>query len=133
MELTAINSVPSRRDKIGRHLSYPLKFSELSALFSEVKISFNAYKAPLQNELRPKFRVFEMSYEPEDSSYGITVSAVPRSLRARIHSLLVLELERVRDWLAAPRTLNWRSTYHALRLDFDSSIEGITRYEHNAV
>ena len=54
-----------RRDKIGSHLSYPAKFSELASLLSpalenlNVQVWFDAIDAPRQNETRDKYVLME--------------------------------------------------------------------------
>jgi hypothetical protein len=124
--------------KIGEYLSYPLKFSEITRALSpaadslSLEVRFWCYQPPRQNEHRTTYRVLEAEHYGADTD-RITISPVPRALRRVVHSLLFpLELERIRDWLLAARTPHWCSTYHALRLDFDTVSQRITCHEHNA-
>ena len=118
-------------------MSYPLKFAEVTSVLSPavdslpLEVRFWCYRPPRQNELRAAYRVLEVAHYGTDT-YDITVSPVPRELRAAIHALVFpAELERIRDWLLAVRTPHWHSTYHALRLDFDRASQRLTCHEHN--
>ena len=129
-----------RRSKIGKHLSYPLKFSEITSSLGAtcdglaVEVSFWDYHSPRPNEVRDRYSVLEVDHSVLDGEprYRFTVSAVPRHLRAAVHALLVpAELERIRAWLLALRTPYWRSTYHALRFSFDPADQSLLCYEHD--
>ncbi len=128
------------RSKIGKHLSYPLKFSEITSSLGiahdrlAVNVLFWGYKSPRPNEVRDRYFVLEVahSFIQGTSCYRVEVSAVPRHLRAAVHTLLVpAELARIREWLLAPRTPLWLSTYHALRLSFDPADQRILYLEHD--
>ena len=95
------------KEKIGSHLSYPLKFGEVVSLLSPVveqlniQVWFNAWKAPRQNEQRERYEVMEAGYWDfrGDAPWHLFVKPVPRVLRATIRQVLIPEAtDRVRDW-----------------------------------
>src|SRR5438067_918319 len=84
------------RSKIGSHLSYPVKFSELCDSLSPameqlgIGVRFHAFFPPRQNEVREEYRIIEASYDPdEESSWALTVSPVPRPLREDVRAVLL--------------------------------------------
>jgi hypothetical protein len=128
------------RSKIGSHLSYPVKLSELIELLSPAMeqfgmgVRFQAFFPPRKNEERDEYRIIEASYDPhEESAWGLAVSPVPRSLREDVHAVLLPALAaEVRSWLVAKHTSGWCSTYHALRGRFDAASKKLLFHEHNA-
>jgi hypothetical protein len=129
------------REKIGSHLSYPVKVAELQELLSPtdellgIGVRFFAYKAPRQNETRPSYPIIEASYDPSgEENWSLTVSPIPRSTRKAVRLLLLPALaDRIRPWLIAKRKPGWYLTYHSLRCRFDTSNETLTFQEHNSV
>ena len=129
------------RSKIGSHLSYPVKLSELfDSLFPAMEqlgigVRFSAFFPPRKNETRDTYMIIEASYDPqEESSWKLDISAVPRALREDIRSVLLPALmAQIRAWLVAERKPGWHSTYHALRCRFDSQRHELVFQEHNAV
>ena len=128
------------RSKIGKHLSYPLKLSEVTPSLGAahdrltVEVSFWDYHSPRPNEVRDHYSVLEVarSVSEGEPHCRFTVSAVPRHLRASVHALLVpAELERIREWLLAPRSPYWLSTYHALRFSFSPADQSLLCHEHD--
>ena len=131
---------PCVKEKIGFHLSYPVKFSELSELLVPaldklgVEIWFWAWKPPRQHETRASYQVFEIKYDPNNEpAWWICVAPIPRAVRATIHPLLVQVLSgRVRSWLLEDRGSGWYSRYHALRIRYNSVSEDLDFEERNA-
>ena len=128
------------RSKIGLHLSYPVKFSELCDSLSPameqfgIGVRFQAIFPPRQNEVRDEFQIIEASYDPqEESGWGLAISPVPRLLRESVRVVLLPALAtEVRSWLVAQRADSWRSTYHALRGRYDAASKQLLFHEHNA-
>jgi len=129
------------RSKIGSHLSFPVKFSELCDLLSPameqfgIGVRFHAFFPPRQKVVRGDYKIIEASYDPqEESPWELVVSPVPRPLREEIRAVLLPALAaEVRAWLVANRTSGWCSTYHALRGRFDAVSKQLLFHEHNAV
>jgi hypothetical protein len=128
------------RSKIGSHLSYPVKFSELCDLLSPameqfgIGVRFHAFFPPRQKQVRGDYEIIEASYDPhEESAWELVVSPVPRLLREDIRAVLLPALAaEVRSWLVSKRADGWRSTYHALRGRFDAASKQLMLHEHNA-
>ena len=128
------------RSKIGSHLSYPVKFSELRDLLSPameelgIGVRFHAFSPPRQNEVRDEHKIIEASYDPDaESAWGLAVSPVPRPLREDVRAVLLPALAaEVRSWVLAKRASGWCSTYHALRGRFDAASKKLLFHEHNA-
>ena len=128
------------RSKIGSHLSYPVKFSELCNSLSPameqlgIGVRFHAFFPSRQNEVRDEYRIIEASYDPDtESAWGLAVSPVPRLLREDVRTVLLPALAaEVRSWLVAKHTSGWCSTYHALRGRFDATNKTLLFHEHNA-
>ena len=128
------------RSKIGSHLSYPVKFSELCDSLSPamdqlgIGVRFHAFRPPRRNEVRDEHPIIEASYDPDkESAWELAVSPVPRPLRETVREALLPALSaEVRSWLVAKRTLGWTSTYHALRGRFDAASKKLSFHEHNA-
>lgn len=101
---------PHRRDKIGSHLSYPVKFGELVLLLSptveqlNLQVWFDAINAPRQKESRDKYALIEAQFwtrRPE-TPWWLLIKPVPRSLREAVRSLLIpAGTDRLREWLLA--------------------------------
>src|SRR5690349_5561184 len=128
------------RSKIGSHLSYPVKFSELCESLSPameqlgIGVRFHAFHPPRKNEARDEYPVIEASYDPTRLfSWELAVSPVPRLLRETVRGALLPALSAdVRSWLTARRAPGWRSRYHALRGRFDAACKKLLFHEHNA-
>ena len=128
------------KSKIGSHLSYPVKFSELCDSLSPameqlgIGVRFSAWNAPRQNVARDVYAIIEASYDSrEESSWELEISPIPRAIREEVRSLLLPALaEQVRSWLVAKHTSGWHSTYHALRGRFDMASQNVLFHEHNA-
>jgi hypothetical protein len=128
------------KSKIGSHLTYPVRFSELSELLSPaveqlgIGVRFSAWDAPRQNEARDVYAIIEASYDSrEEGCWELAVSPVPRSMREPVRSLLLPALtEQVRSWLIAKRKSGWYTTYHAFRGRFDATGQKLLFREHNA-
>ena len=144
LSLGAMNKLePYKRDKIGSHLSYPLKFGELATLLSpaveqlNVQVWFNAIDAPRQSETRDRYTLMEAQFwtrRPE-SPWWLFVRPVLRSLREAAHSLLVpAGTDRLRDWLLskqirpAKHPPRWHTHSPSLRIYFDAG-RGVLEYE----
>jgi hypothetical protein len=137
------NVEPYRKDKIGSHLSYPLKFGELVSFLSpaveqlNIQVWFCASKAPRQNELRDRYLLLEVEFwsrRPE-SPWHLFVRPLPRSLHAVARDALIPEATgRLRDWLlakdvpAAKHPPRWNTRSPSLRVYFDPAKE-IVEYE----
>jgi hypothetical protein len=98
---------PYARDKIGAHLSYPLKFSEVVSLLSPaveqltIQVWFRGWGAPRQNESRERYEVMEAGYWSyfEEAPWHLLIKPVPRPLRAAARSMIIPRAtDRVRDW-----------------------------------
>jgi len=131
---------PYVKTKIGSHLSYPVKFSELCELLAPaverlgIEVWFWAWKPPRQNETREVYPLVEARYAPhKEPAWQIYADPIPRPLRASIHPLLLPVLSgRVRSWLLAERASGWYSTDHALRVRYTSSSKALEIDEHNS-
>jgi hypothetical protein len=129
-----------QRSKIGSHLSYPVKFSELCESLSPVMeqfgigVFFTAFFPPRQNEVRDEYRIIEAAYDPhEESSWRLTISPIPRAIREEVRLLVLTALaEEVRSWLIAKHQTGWCSTCHALCGKFDVASKKLLFHEHNA-
>ena len=61
-------SEPYAKEKIGSHLSYPLKFGEVVSLLSpaveqlNIQVWFRAWDAPRQNEQLDRYEILEAGY-----------------------------------------------------------------------
>ena len=132
---------PRVKVKIGSHLSYPVKFSELCELLApaveqlgiEVWYSGGS-KPPRQNEQRECYPVVEARHSPRgEPAWQLVISPIPRPLRAAIHPLLLAILsERIRSWFLVERTSAWYSTDHVLRVRYIPASEQFEFDEHNA-
>ncbi len=98
---------PYARDKIGAHLSYPLKFSEAMSLLSpaverlNIQVWFSGWDAPRQNETPGRYEVLEAGYWSYfgEAPWHLLIKPVPRPLRAAVRSVLIPgATDRVRDW-----------------------------------
>lgn len=131
---------PHVKVKIGSHLSYPVKFSEMCELLAPameqlgIEVWFRDWKPPRQNEVRESYAVVEARYSPQrDPAWQIFATPIPRSLRGSIHTLLLPVLfGRVRSWLLAERASGWYSTDHSLRIRYRSALQKLEIDEHNA-
>jgi len=135
---------PYLKQKIGSHLSYPVKFSELcEALAPAVEqlaivVWFWDSRPPRQNEHREDYQVLRAEYSPRsprnvEPEWRIFIAPIPRPLRETIHDLLLpLFAGRVRSWLLAERASGWYSTYHALKVRYVAATEVLEIDEHNA-
>lgn len=129
------------RSKIGSHLSYPVKFSELCDSLSPameelaVGVRFSAFLAPRQNEVRVEYSIVEASYDPDgEPCWELEVSPIPRDIREEVRSVLLPALtQEVRSWFVAKHASGWCSTYHALRGRFYTTGKKLLFHEHNAV
>lgn len=129
------------REKIGSHLSYPVKVAELQELLSPtdevlgIGVRFFAYKAPRQNETRSSYPIIEASYNPSgEENWALTVSPIPRSKREVVRFLLLPALaDKIHPWLIAKHNPGWYSTYHALRCQFHTEHEALIFQEHNSL
>jgi hypothetical protein len=128
------------RSKIGSHLSYPVKLSELCDLLSPameefgIGVRFSSLNAPRQNEEREIYSIIEASYDlRDDGAWEIQISPIPRAMRDEIRSFLLPALAaQIRSWLVERRTAAWSSKYHALRGRFDAVNKQLLFQEHNA-
>ena len=127
---------PFKRDKIGSHLSYPVKFSELVSLLSptleqlNVQVWFDAIDAPRQNERRDKYVLMEAQFwsrRPE-LPWWLLIRPIPRSCREALRSLLIpAGTDRLREWLLTKRlapaknTPRWHANSPTFRIWFVSS------------
>jgi hypothetical protein len=98
---------PYAKEKIGSHLSYPLKFSEVVSLLSpaveqlNIQVWFRAWKAPRQNEQLDRYEILEAGYWGRfpDAPWHLLIRPVPRPMRAAVRSVLIpAATDRVRDW-----------------------------------
>jgi hypothetical protein len=106
---------PYIKDKIGRHLSYPVKFHEVVSLLSpaveqlKIKVWFSGYGAPRQNERRERYQIMEAAYASYfgETPWSLFIRTVPRQLRAAIRSAAIpAATDRIRAWfLERPRRL----------------------------
>ena len=133
---------PVWKAKIGFHLSYVLKLSELQALLAPafvqrtIKVSFSGgWKAPRQNEVREAYPVIEAKYsvlhpsrkEPE---WQLSVYPVPRGLRSTVRSLLIPEVtDRVKGWYLAARSPLWLSGNRELKIRFITATQQLGHEE----
>lgn len=134
---------PYRKDRIGAHLSYPVKFGELVSLLSpaveqlDVRVWFCASYAPRQNESREEHVLMEAQFSTRrpESGWWLLVKAVPRSSREAVRSVLIpAGTDRLRDWLLARRLQpakrppRWHTRSPSLRIRFIPSKE-VLEYE----
>ncbi len=98
---------PYAKEKIGSHLSYPLKFSEVVSSLSpaveqlNIQVWFRAWKAPRQNEALDRYEVMEGGYWERfpDAPWHLLVRPVPRGLRAVVRTAPIpVATNRVREW-----------------------------------
>jgi hypothetical protein len=134
---------PYKRDKIGSHLSYPVKFGELVSLLSpaveqlNVQVWFDAINAPRQKESRDKYTLIEAQFwtrRPE-TPWWLLIKPIPRPLREAVRSLLIpAGTDRLKEWLLAKHvkpaahTTTWHTHSPLLRICFDAS-GGVIEYE----
>jgi hypothetical protein len=101
------NTAPYAKDKIGRHLSYPLKFNEVVLLLSpaveqlDIQVGFWGFQAPRPNEKRERYEIIQAGYWSHfEAPWRVLIRPVPRILRSFARSLLIpAATDRVRDWL----------------------------------
>ncbi len=129
---------PYLKSKIGAHLRYPVKFTELQTLLSpsveELPLQvwfYDGYKAPRKNESRESYVIFEARYYSPDTQLSGTlwqlfVYPVPLALLQHVGSVVPAGLACVRDWLLASRSPIWLSSGHALFIDFAPGSQEIT-------
>ena len=133
---------PVRKEKIGSHLSYVLKFSETQALLAPafdqrgMKVHFSeGWKAPRQNEVREAYPIIEARYRAlhpslPDPEWQLHVHPVPRELRQVVRVLLIPDAtERVRRWCLAERSDVWLSGNRELRVRFVTAIQELAYEE----
>jgi hypothetical protein len=98
---------PYAREKIGSHLSYPLKFGEVASLLSpaveqlDIQVWFRAWNAPRQHQELDRYEIMEAGYWERfpDAPWHLLVRPVPRALRAAVRSVLIpAATDRVREW-----------------------------------
>ncbi len=103
---------PYAKEKIGSHLSYPLKFGEVVSLLSpaveqlNIQVWFRAWDAPRQNEAMDRYEIMEAGYWERfpDAPWHLLVRPVPRALRADDRSALIpTATDHVRDWFLGRR------------------------------
>jgi hypothetical protein len=131
---------PYTKSKIGSHLNYPIKFSEVRELLAPaieqlaVEVWFWGWKPPRKNEQRDDYPVVEARYVPgEEQPWQLFVAPIPRGLRATVHPLLSPALSaQVRSWFQAPRSPGWSSTHHVLRIRFESASQLLKIEEHDS-
>jgi hypothetical protein len=132
-KMTDEPSVPAPvwKEKIGSHLSYVLKFSEVQALLAPafeqraIKVSFSGgWKTPRQNEAREAYPVFEAQYSAlhpsrEEPEWQLSVHPVPRELRSTVRALLIPQAtDQMKRWYLANRSSVWLSGNRQLRIRF---------------
>jgi len=128
---------PYKKEKIGSHLSYPLKFSEvLSSLSPAVKrltvqTWFRAWPAPRQNQACEFYEVLSAEYwlprpgRPH-AQWWLFVRSIPRHLRMLVRSLFIPSgLERLRDWYLSAHTPVWLSRRQELSIRFVTARESL--------
>jgi hypothetical protein len=138
------------KSKIPHTESYPLKAGEVSAALTGVpqedflKISFwhfvqmrdrNRRVLPLVTVAYSRWHV-DLTTSSDwisegwlDPTWEISISAVPRTLRHFINSLLVSEaLPHLRNWLEARKDLHGRFGRDGIRVVFDKQMEKL-QYE----
>jgi hypothetical protein len=128
------------KQKIGSHLSYPLKVSELEEQLLPAldergtDVRFSAYKASRKNETRSSYPLIEASYNPSEyDRWTLTVFPVPRPVREAVRVQLLPALaHNMKAWLAANHADGWFATYHSLRCQFETASETLTFQEHNS-
>lgn len=120
---------PIHKDKIGRHLSYPIKFSDamagLAPFFDELKIRvwYSAWKAPRPNIRCAAYQVATSRLSRANLSLGepwsFWVYPVPRELRAEVWRHLDDEgMKRFRDWYGLHRTCARSSASREMSCEF---------------
>jgi hypothetical protein len=106
---------PVHKDKIGRHLSYPIKFSDamsgLAPFFDELKIGvwYWAWKAPRPNSRYATYQIASAQFSVANvhlpERWYFNVYPVPRALRAEVWThLLEGGMQRFRDWYGLHRS-----------------------------
>jgi len=131
---------PHVKDKIGSHLSYPVKFSDLLPVLpsgfgpDQIQVWYRAWKAPRPGEVREKYGVLEAQYSHARASWScpwtIYVLPVPRAYRSAVRRLLIPSaIERLRIWLHAGRTPVWFAGRHQLRILFVPAVEAFAYEE----
>lgn len=129
--------VPFKRDKIGSHLSYPLKFSEIVASLSpghqlRIQVWFRGWPAPARNVKCPEHRLLSAEYRiPHGSQvqpvWWLFVRPIPRELRVTIRALLLPEgFNQVSQWYTARRTPNWFADSHQFQVVFNAGTQRLT-------
>jgi hypothetical protein len=107
---------PVAKDKIGAHLSYPLKFGEVVSLLSpaveelNVQVWFRGFGAPRQNEARERYEVMQAGHWSHfgEAPWHLLIKPIPRPLRNTARLLMIPEAtDRVRAWLLG-RPSKWR-------------------------
>jgi hypothetical protein len=134
---------PYKKEKIGAHLSYPLKFSEVLSSLSpaveqlSVQIWFRAWPAPRQNQTWGSYEVLSGEYwlprpgRPQ-AQWWLFVRPIPRHLRIPIRSLLIPGgIARLRDWYLSAHTSVWLSRRQELSIRFVTATESLD-YDHAA-
>lgn len=128
---------PYKKEKIGSHLSYPLKFSEalssLSPAIEQLSVQtwFRAWPAPRPNQTSEFYEVLSAEYWlPRPGQPGpqwwLFIRPIPRHLRVLVRSLLVPSgLERLRDWYLAAHTPVWLSRRQELSIRFVTATESL--------
>jgi hypothetical protein len=98
---------PYLKSKIGAHLSYPLKFSEVASLLSpaleqlNIQVWFAGWFAPRQNETRERYQLMEAGYSDYlgEKRWQLMIKPLPRPLRSAARLVLIPEAtDRVRAW-----------------------------------
>jgi hypothetical protein len=133
---------PIWKEKIGSHLSYVLKFSEVLALLAPafeqraIKVSFSGgWKIPRQNEAREAHLVIEAKYSAlhpsrEEPEWQLNVYPVPRELRSTVRSLLIPQAtDQTKQWYLANRSSLWLSGNRQLRIRFITSTQELAYEE----
>lgn len=135
--MTIETPTPYRKDKIGSHLSYPLKFSEVQSLLSpafaqlELQVWFSASKAPRQHERRESYPIMEarrcwLRPVRANAHWELTVHPLPRELRGYVRSLLIPSgTDRLRAWYLAAHSPVWLAESHELRVRFVPATESL--------
>jgi hypothetical protein len=134
---------PYKKEKIGAHLSYPLKFSEALSSLSpaieqlSVQVWFSAWAAPRRNQTCEFYEVLSGEYwlpRPgrPSAQWWLFVRPIPRHLRAAIRSVLIPNgIARLRDWYLSAHTPVWLSRRQELSIRFVTATESL-KYDHVA-
>ena len=118
---------PDWKQKIGSHLCYPIKFSEVVEEL-DVHVDFSGWKAPRQTEKRPIYSVMEAKHSthPLLKPWRVIVLPVPRELRSAVRSALIPSgTDKVRALLRGPHSQLKLAEPHVFRLRFVAATESL--------